>query len=62
MQRRDRRLYRIGLRRTRQTQRVLDKPEAFGDLGLRQAQLLADTSEARADEKLLSGIGCHGSR
>ena len=35
--------------------------EALGDLGLRQAKLLADAPEAGADEQLLSGIGCHGS-
>src|SRR5882672_1449092 len=34
----------------------------LGDLGLRQAQLLADPPESGSDEQLLSGIGCHGSR
>src|SRR5215204_865487 len=29
--------------------------EAFGDLGLRQAKLLADAAEPGADEQLLSG-------
>ena len=33
--------------------------EAFGDLGLRQPQLLADAPEARTDKQLLSGIACH---
>ena len=36
-------------------------PEAFRDLGLRQAQLLADAPEARPDKQLLSGIVSHGS-
>jgi hypothetical protein len=35
-------------------------PEALGDLGLRQPELLADAPEAGADEKLLSGVGGHG--
>src|SRR5882762_6747306 len=34
--------------------------QALGDLGLRQAELLADPPEAGADEKLLSGVGGHG--
>ncbi len=36
-------------------------PETLGDLGLRQAQLLADAPEAGADKQLLSGITRHGS-
>src|SRR5664279_1705603 len=35
--------------------------EPLGDLGLRQAQLLADPPEPGADEELLSGIAGHGS-
>ena len=35
-------------------------PEALRDLGLRQAELLADPPEAGPDEKLLSGVGGHG--
>ena len=35
--------------------------ETRGNLGLRQAQLLADAPKARADKKLLSGIGRHSS-
>ncbi len=35
--------------------------ETLGDLGLRQAQLLADAPEPGADKQLLSGIGSHGS-
>ena len=35
-------------------------PKTLGDLGLRQAELLADPPEAGADKKLLSGIGGHG--
>ncbi|HTA66605.1 MAG TPA: hypothetical protein VK753_14005, partial [Xanthomonadaceae bacterium] len=35
-------------------------PEAFGDLGLRQSQLLADAPEARPHEQFLSGIPGHG--
>src|SRR6185437_6576709 len=34
--------------------------KAFGDLGLRQPQLLADTAKAGPDEQLLSGICWHG--
>ena len=33
--------------------------EALRDLGLRQAELLPDAAEARADEQLLARIGCH---
>src|SRR5215211_2748693 len=33
----------------------------FGDLGLRQAELLADAAEAGPDEQFFSGIGGHGS-
>src|SRR5215211_1273691 len=33
----------------------------FGDLGLRQAELLADAAESRADKQLLSGVGGHNS-
>src|SRR5258705_2319903 len=35
-------------------------PEPLGDLGLRQAELLADAAESRADEQLFSSIGGHG--
>ena len=35
-------------------------PEALGDLGLRQPQLLADAPESGTDKQLLSGIGRHG--
>src|SRR5229473_6124193 len=35
--------------------------EPLGDLGLRQAQLLADPPKPRADKQLLSGITGHGS-
>lgn len=35
--------------------------EPFGDLGLRQPQLLADASKARPDEQLFSRLGSHGS-
>src|SRR3984893_973075 len=35
--------------------------EALGDLGLRQAQLLADPPKPRANKQLLSGIAGHGS-
>src|SRR5438876_3128664 len=35
--------------------------EPLGDLGLRQAQLLADAPEARTDKQLLSGTSGHGS-
>src|ERR1700682_3478916 len=35
--------------------------EPRGDLGLRQAQLLADPPKPRADKQLLSGITGHGS-
>ena len=34
--------------------------QALGDLGLRQAELLADPPETGADEQLLSGVGGHG--
>src|SRR5829696_3024661 len=34
--------------------------QPLGDLGLRQAELLADPPEAGADEQLLSGVGGHG--
>src|SRR5467141_1398665 len=34
--------------------------EPLGDLGLRQAQLLADPPEPRTDKQLLSGIAAHG--
>ena len=34
--------------------------EPLGDLGLRQAELLADPPEPGADEQLLSGVGRHG--
>ena len=36
-------------------------PQPLGDLGLRQAELLADPPETGADEQLLSGVGGHGS-
>src|SRR5258708_11121597 len=36
-------------------------PKPLGDLGLRQAQLLADTPESGADKQLLSGVCGHGS-
>ena len=35
--------------------------QALGHLGLRQAELLADPAEPRADKQLLSGIAGHGS-
>src|SRR5216684_2613851 len=35
--------------------------EPLGNLGLRQAQLLADPPKPRADKQLLSGITGHGS-
>src|SRR6478672_11547654 len=35
-------------------------PEAFRDLGLRQAQLLADAAESRADKQLFT-VTSHGS-
>ena len=34
--------------------------EPLGDLGLRQAELLADSPESRPDEQLLSRISSHG--
>src|SRR5260370_18795525 len=36
-------------------------PETLGDLGLRQAQLLADAPESGADKQLLSGVCGHDS-
>src|SRR5450432_1727469 len=33
--------------------------EAFGDLGLRQPQLLADPPESGTHEQLFAGIACH---
>src|SRR5205823_14988820 len=36
-------------------------PKTLGDLGLRQAQLLADAPESRTDKQLFSGVTRHGS-
>src|SRR2546423_325458 len=35
--------------------------QPLGDLGLRQAELLADAAKARADKQLLSSLCSHGS-
>src|SRR5712672_2775601 len=63
----------IGLRQTEQNLRrhralvplyqvdiARGNPQSLGDLGLRQAELLADAAESRADKQLLSGVGGHG--
>src|ERR1700716_2543236 len=36
-------------------------PQSLGDLGLRQAELLADAAESRTDKQFLSSVGGHGS-
>src|SRR5882757_6798230 len=35
-------------------------PETLGDLGLRQAKLLTDAAESRADKQFFSGLSRHG--